>query len=93
MKKIEARITEVLSGKFKVTPSAIDPGATFANLNFDSLATIQLALGLEEEFGVIIEDGELSSLMTVGDAAALIADLIAAGKAAAGKAAAGKAAT
>lgn len=86
MNAIEERITEVLSERFRVSRSAIDPGATFADLDFDSLATIQLALGLEEEFGVIIEDGEVTGQMTVGDTAALIAGLIAAGKAAAGKA-------
>lgn len=73
MNAIEERITEVLSARFKVERSAIEPDVTFAGLAFDSLATIQLALGLEEEFGVIIDDDELTGFMTVSDAAAVIA--------------------
>jgi acyl carrier protein len=72
MNAIEEQITELLSARFKVDRAVIDPGVEFASLNFDSLATIQLALGLEEEFGVVIDDGELTGAMTVSDAAALI---------------------
>jgi acyl carrier protein len=73
MNDIEKQITDILSAKFKVARTSVDSGTTFASLNFDSLATIELALGLEREFGVAIEDGEITSLTTVGDAAVVIA--------------------
>jgi acyl carrier protein len=73
MNDIEKQIADILSVKFKVARISVDSGTTFASLNFDSLATIEFALGLEREFGVAIENGEITSLTTVGDAAVVIA--------------------
>ena len=42
------------------------------DLDLDSLDTMELTLGMEEQFGIEIPDAELEDLVTVGDAVALI---------------------
>ncbi|MBV2156639.1 acyl carrier protein [Kitasatospora sp. SUK 42] len=73
MNAIEERIAEVLSAQFKVERAAIEPDVTFAALRFDSLVLIELGLILDTEFGVEIDDGELTNEMTISDAAELVA--------------------
>lgn len=43
-----------------------------ADLNFDSLDTVELTLGLEKRLGIEIPDEELENIETVGDAIELI---------------------
>jgi acyl carrier protein len=73
MNSIEERITTILSGQFRIDPSTIDPDATFEALSIDSLIIVEVGLVLEEEFGIVIEDGELHDVMTISEAADLIA--------------------
>jgi acyl carrier protein len=73
MNAIEDRIADVLAGHFKVDRDAIDSDVTFVTLKFDSLVLIELGLILDKEFGIAIDDGELSDDMTIKDAADLIA--------------------
>jgi len=73
MNMTEERIVGILSNQFKIDVGGIGPAWTFKELSIDSLVIIELALALEEEFGVPISDGEIHDLMTIGDAADLIA--------------------
>lgn len=66
------RISALLSGHFKVRPEAITPGVTLGALSFDSLVLIELGLVLDKEFGVRIEDGELTEEHTLDDVVDLL---------------------
>lgn len=72
MKAIEDRITKILLDDFKVRPESIGASITFAELGFDSLVIVELALVLDNEFGITLADGELTEAMTVTDAAGLL---------------------
>ena len=48
----------------------------FAALGADSLDTVEIVMGLEEEFGISVEEESAQSIATVQDAADLIENLI-----------------
>ena len=48
----------------------------FASLGADSLDTVEIVMGLEEEFGISVEEESAQSIATVQDAADLIEKLI-----------------
>ncbi|XP_073134822.1 acyl carrier protein 1, chloroplastic-like [Henckelia pumila] len=49
----------------------------FATLGADSLDTVEIVMGLEEEFGISVEEESAQSITTVQDAADLIEKLMA----------------
>lgn len=64
--RLRTLLAEILGTEIEPTP--IEPHARLEeDLGADSLDAIQLQLAIEEEFGVVIEDGELLRLITVGD--------------------------
>lgn len=69
---IEERIIKILLDDFKVVYESITSETLFAELGFDSLVLVELALVLDTEFGVALEDGELTDSMTIADAADLL---------------------
>lgn len=69
---LQERITKILLDDFKVQPESIGLDTAFGDLGFDSLVIVELALVLDTEFGVALEDGELTDTMTVADAAELL---------------------
>ncbi len=67
------KITKVLVDAINVDETAVKPEANLKDdLGIDSISAVELALELETEFDVRIEDEELSKLETVQD----IIDLI-----------------
>ncbi|KAI7732473.1 hypothetical protein M8C21_012529, partial [Ambrosia artemisiifolia] len=48
----------------------------FAALGADSLDTVEIVMGLEEEFGITVEEESAQSIATVQDAADLIEKLV-----------------
>ncbi|XP_057428187.1 acyl carrier protein 1, chloroplastic-like isoform X2 [Lotus japonicus] len=48
----------------------------FAALGADSLDTVEIVMGLEEEFGISVEEESAQSISTVQDAADLIEEII-----------------
>ncbi|XP_061348485.1 acyl carrier protein 1, chloroplastic-like [Gastrolobium bilobum] len=60
-----------LPGNSKITGES-----TFAALGADSLDTVEIVMGLEEEFGISVEEDSAQSITTVQDAADLIEDII-----------------
>lgn len=74
MNSIEQRIRTILHQDFKVRQESIGPDTTFADLGFDSLVIVELALVLDNELGITLEDGELADTMTIADACGLIMD-------------------
>lgn len=62
------KVSKVLVDAINVDESLIKPEASLKDdLGIDSLAAVELAMELESEFGVRIEDEELESLKTVQD--------------------------
>ncbi|XP_022740724.1 acyl carrier protein 1, chloroplastic-like [Durio zibethinus] len=55
--------------------SSITGESKFAALGADSLDTVEIVMGLEEEFGISVEEESAQSITTVQDAADLIEKL------------------
>jgi len=67
-KSIEVRIKEIIVEQLGVKPEQITPEAKFIeDLGADSLDTVELVMGLEEEFGSEIPDEDAEKLVSVGD--------------------------
>lgn len=64
------KVAAILAEKADVDVQTITPETTFADLNMDSLDTVDVLMGMEDDFGVTIEITE--GLKTVGDVVALI---------------------
>jgi acyl carrier protein len=62
----------------QVTPKGALPGNISANtrlledLNMDSIHAVDLVFGLEDAFGISIEDGVIETIKTVGDLVTLV---------------------
>ncbi|VVA12811.1 PREDICTED: acyl carrier [Prunus dulcis] len=56
--------------------SAVTGESKFAALGADSLDTVEIVMGLEEEFGISVEEDSAQSIATVQDAADLIEKII-----------------
>lgn len=72
MESTAERIRTILRDNFKVGYGSTAPGTTFADLGFDSLVIVELSLALDYEFGIVLQDGELTDTMTISDAAELV---------------------
>ncbi|CAN6575573.1 hypothetical protein C1H46_022960 [Malus baccata] len=56
--------------------SAVTGESKFSELGADSLDTVEIVMGLEEEFGISVEEDSAQAIATVQDAADLIEKLI-----------------
>ncbi len=69
------RLQAVIADKLSVEVSEVTPEATFReDLGADSLDLFEMVMGIEEEFGISIENEDLEKIQTVGDALAYITD-------------------
>jgi len=58
---IEAKLKEMIVGRLflSVAPADIDTGASLIDAyGVDSVCLLELVVGLEEAFGIVIEDGD-----------------------------------
>ncbi|PZS07967.1 MAG: phosphopantetheine-binding protein [Solirubrobacterales bacterium] len=69
--QVESRVVETLAS-FGPDPSQITRGATFEELDIDSLDLVELAQVVEDEYGVVLKGEDMKELKTVGDAIDLI---------------------
>jgi len=67
------RVQRMVVEKLGVEASEVTPDASFIDdLGADSLDTVELIMGLEEEFGLEISDADAEKIRTVKDAVAFI---------------------
>jgi acyl carrier protein len=69
--QVETRVVETLAS-FGPDASQITRDATFEELDIDSLALVELAQVVEDEYGVVLKGEDMKDLKTVGDAIDLI---------------------
>ncbi len=72
-----AFLSQLLVEEFGVDPSEVTPDATPVLLGLDSLSTVEMIHELEDKFRVKITD-EQANFETLGEAAAIVDELIAA---------------
>lgn len=64
----QERLNRVLSSVSGISAESITPETDLSlDLHLDSLARVELAMFLEEELGVLVEDGDLAEVQTVGE--------------------------
>lgn len=66
---ISERIISLISEQFNVDADSVNLETSFRDdLNADSLDLVELVMALEDEYGLEIEDEDVDSIKTVGDA-------------------------
>ncbi|MGE0479735.1 MAG: acyl carrier protein [Phycisphaerae bacterium] len=71
---VEARVKKIVAEQMGAQEADIRRETSFVNdLNADSLDTVELVMGLEEEFEMSIPDEEAEKIQTVGQAVDYIA--------------------
>ena len=68
MSDIQKKVTDIIVDKLGVEESQVTPEASFtADLNADSLDTVELIMEFEKEFGISIPDDDTSKIKCVQD--------------------------
>lgn len=67
-------IAEYVAEILQVPRDRLKPGDAIGDLSADSLALVELAVELQEDFDVIITQEEFAQLATLGDLEALLRD-------------------
>jgi acyl carrier protein len=73
MTQLEDRLATILVEKLGVPADAISSHVTLDDLDIDSLLVVEFALLVKKEFGVRLEDGEITPALTVAGTAQLLA--------------------
>ncbi|MBR0296622.1 MAG: acyl carrier protein [Paludibacteraceae bacterium] len=78
MSEIESKVKAIIVDKLGVEESQVTLDASFAaDLNADSLDTVELIMEFEKEFNITIPDEDTRKIATVGDAVAYIEKAVA----------------
>ena len=72
-----ARYRDTLVSVLELDPETVVPGATWEELEVDSLAVLELNLALQDEFDVELPEPDPESIVTVGDAFDVVAAALA----------------
>ena len=76
MSAIESKVKAIIVDKLGVEESQVTLDASFtADLNADSLDTVELIMEFEKEFGISIPDEDTTKINTVQDVGAYIEKL------------------
>lgn len=70
--KASARVREIIADHLCQPIDEVIDDATFVDLKADSLDGVELAMALEDAFGIAIEDGAIEEAQTVGAAIAVV---------------------
>ncbi|MFC9244743.1 acyl carrier protein [Streptomyces sp. NPDC057136] len=73
MSDVYNRMVKLLQTGFGLEADEITPDQTFSDLELDSLALVELSLAAQEEFGVPVNDEDISAQDTISQAAEVIA--------------------
>lgn len=66
---ISEKVMKLIIEQFNIEEDSVDLDTSFRDdLNADSLDLVELVMGLEDEFGLEIEDEDVEAIKTVGDA-------------------------
>ncbi|MFJ4487028.1 acyl carrier protein [Streptomyces longwoodensis] len=69
---LKHRVSALISEKFGLDEAELASGATFDELEIDSLILVELSLILRKDLGIVLEEGELKSSFTLDEAVAVI---------------------
>lgn len=73
MESTEDKVRRLLAGQFGIEPARITNDADLVNdLGLDSLDTVEVAMMLEEEFGIAIPDEKMEKAKTFGNLITII---------------------
>jgi acyl carrier protein len=71
--EIQRRVEKVVAQVLKVDPKDIKPSSNFAfDLGADSMSSVALIAGFEEEFDIEMEEEKAREVQTVGEAVEFI---------------------
>ncbi|RWR80096.1 acyl carrier protein 1, chloroplastic [Cinnamomum micranthum f. kanehirae] len=71
------KVCEIVRKQLALPPeSELTPESKFSALGADSLDTVEIVMGLEEEFGISVEEESSQNITTVQEAADLIEKLV-----------------
>ncbi|GAA2224077.1 hypothetical protein GCM10010232_06080 [Streptomyces amakusaensis] len=77
MSSVQDRFFGLLANKIGIETAALVPDATLESLDLDSLLLIELSVAVEKEFGVVVDETELSVERTLGDVLATLDEKLA----------------
>lgn len=69
-----ARVVRIFMEQLGVVEAEVVMDANLRDLGADSLDDVELMMGFEEEFGVVIDERETEKIVTVGDGVRLLAE-------------------
>ncbi|MFG3553436.1 acyl carrier protein [Micromonospora sp. NPDC047557] len=78
MSLVQERFHTLLSTKLGISESEFTASTTLEDLEFDSLALIELSVALQKEFGVVLDETEMTIESTVGEIGAKLDEVVAA---------------
>ncbi|XP_020523048.1 acyl carrier protein 4, chloroplastic isoform X2 [Amborella trichopoda] len=71
------KVCEIVKSQLALGPDTlVTPESKFSALGADSLDTVEIVMGLEEEFGITVEEDSSHNITTVQEAADLIDKLV-----------------
>jgi acyl carrier protein len=76
--ELPGRIAALLGEVLNTAPDTISPDQDLvADLGVDSLAMIEVVLGMEQELGVVVPDHQVAAFTKVGDLTAYVEEALA----------------
>ena len=73
MEEVQQKLKEIVMDRLNAEEDQIKPEASFVeDLGADSIAIVELIMGIEEEFDIEIPDEDAEKLTTVGEAMAYV---------------------
>lgn len=69
------KIRAIICEQYGIDEDEITEDTSFADLNFDSLDMVEIAMDIEDEFNVEVTDETLEKFVTVGDVVAFLENL------------------
>ena len=70
------KIKAIICDYFELSEDEVTPETTFAEIGADSLDMVDLAMSLEDDFGVEVTDETLESFVSVADVVSFIEETL-----------------